>query len=290
MAITSKTVLITGCSENGIGAALATEYQKRGYHVFASARNTKKIPSSLASASNVTLLPLDVTSEESIKNAASAVSKATGGKLDILINNSGAAFSGPALDTDLSIARNLLEVNVVGVLAVCQGFQHLLASTKGATLVNNSSINGDCNMPFSGVYGATKAATTILSESMRLELTPLDIRTVTLITGIIESNLHVNEVEHHLPANSYYKVTEDWLNERKKGTNRPPGMAAADYAKQFVDKVERGASGKTNIGHITPMFVYVKWWLPQFLWDFVMYKAGPPNLMEVAGAVKNKSQ
>lgn len=101
---------------------------------------------------------------------------------------------------------------------------------------------------------------------MRLELTPLDIRTVTLITGIIESNLHVNEVEHHLPANSYYKVTEDWLNERKKGTNRPPGMAAADYAKQFVDKVERGASGKTNIGHIMPMFVYVKWWLPQFLW------------------------
>ncbi|EME42831.1 hypothetical protein DOTSEDRAFT_72323 [Dothistroma septosporum NZE10] len=289
MAITGTTVLITGCSENGIGAALATEYQKREYHVFATARNTNKIPKSIASASNVTVLPLDVTSEESIKNAASEVSKATGGKLDILINNSGAAFSGPALDTDLSITRNLLEVNVVGVLAVLQGFQHILASTKGATVVNNSSINGDCNMPFSGVYGATKAATTILSESMRLELAPLDIRTVTLITGIIETNLHANEPEHHLPADSLYKITEEWLGERRKGTNRPPGMSAADYAKQFVDKVERGASGKTYIGPITPMFVYVKWWLPQFLWDFVMMKAGPPNLTEIAGG-KNKSQ
>lgn len=105
-----------------------------------------------------------------------------------------------------------------------------------------------------------------MSESLRLELIPLRIRVVTVITGIIESNLHSNEPKKQLPAASYYKPVEGWLADRDSGKNRPPGMPAEKYAKEFVDRCESGAKGKIYIGPLTLFFVYLKWWMPTFIW------------------------
>lgn len=149
MGPTKRTVLITGCSAGGIGAALAIEYQRRGYHVFATTRNTKKIPKSLTSLPDVTTLALDVTSLPSIDAAAKEVAKITEGRLDVLVNNSGAALTAPALDSDVEQARNIFEVNVLGLLAVTKAFTPLLVHGSDACIVNNSSINGEANVPFS---------------------------------------------------------------------------------------------------------------------------------------------
>ena len=65
----NKRILITGCSANGIGAALALALARKGHHIFATARNLSKIPVSLVSLSNVTPVQLDVTSPESITEA-----------------------------------------------------------------------------------------------------------------------------------------------------------------------------------------------------------------------------
>lgn len=73
-----ETVLITGCSEDGIGYGLAVEFQNRGYHVFATARNLSKM-SKLQDLPNVTLLQLDVVKPKQIKAAVEAVTEATGG-------------------------------------------------------------------------------------------------------------------------------------------------------------------------------------------------------------------
>lgn len=83
-----KSVLITGCSDGGIGGALALVFQKHGYHVFATARNLSKMRA-LATLPNVTLLTLDVMNNTHILSAVDAVTKETGGTLDYLINNSG---------------------------------------------------------------------------------------------------------------------------------------------------------------------------------------------------------
>jgi 1-acylglycerone phosphate reductase len=83
-----KTVLITGCSEGGIGDALAKSFHKKGFRVFASARNTAKVLH--LKDMGLDIIQLDVTDEESIKQAASIVKAATGGYLDFLVNNSGA--------------------------------------------------------------------------------------------------------------------------------------------------------------------------------------------------------
>ena len=83
----SKSVLITGCSEGGIGDALAKEFHANGLRVFATARNLKSIQH--LKDMGMTILPLDVVNPSSIAEAVKSVEAATGGTLDFLVNNSG---------------------------------------------------------------------------------------------------------------------------------------------------------------------------------------------------------
>jgi 1-acylglycerone phosphate reductase len=83
----TQTVLITGCSEGGIGDALAQEFHRRGLKVFASARNLKKMNHLVEMG--IQTLELDVTQSASILAAVEIVKKASGGSLDYLINNAG---------------------------------------------------------------------------------------------------------------------------------------------------------------------------------------------------------
>lgn len=149
MAITLPTVLITGCSAGGIGSALAEEFHARGHHVFATARSLSKM-SHLESLPNITLLELDVTSEDSINAAVKFVAAKTDSKLDYLVNNSGQAMTMPALDTDLDQAKKLFDVNFWGVVAVTQAFSPLvIAATKG-TIVDIASLATVFYVPWMG--------------------------------------------------------------------------------------------------------------------------------------------
>jgi 1-acylglycerone phosphate reductase len=85
----TKTVLVTGTS-SGIGHALVLQFVERGYSVIATARRTESIAD--LSARGVTALALDVDSPASIESLKEEVTKITGGKLDMLINNAGMSF------------------------------------------------------------------------------------------------------------------------------------------------------------------------------------------------------
>lgn len=143
-----KSVLITGCSDGGIGGALAAEFQARGLYVFATARNPKKM-ASLEKLPNVEFLALDVESKESIAAVVSAVTEATGGKLDYLVNNSGSQVVMPILDTDIEKARQMYDVNVWGAVAIIQAFSPLIIAAKGA-IINMTSITALAWPPYMG--------------------------------------------------------------------------------------------------------------------------------------------
>jgi NAD(P)-dependent dehydrogenase (short-subunit alcohol dehydrogenase family) len=85
--MSQKTVFITGCSEGGIGDALAKSFHKKGMRVFASARNVAKVQH--LKDMGLDIVRLDVADEESIREAVETVQAATGGTLDFLVNNSG---------------------------------------------------------------------------------------------------------------------------------------------------------------------------------------------------------
>jgi len=144
-----KTVLITGCSANGLGSALAQAFHNANYHVFASLRNPSKILPSLASLPNVTIVTLDVLSKASIASAVSIVSGQTGGKLDVLVNNAGTNMIVPSLDVDVEAGKELFDLNFWSALAMLQAFGPLLVEAKGC-VVNNASVSAVLPMAFQG--------------------------------------------------------------------------------------------------------------------------------------------
>ena len=143
-----KSVLITGCSDGGIGSALALNFQARGFHVFATARNVSKM-SALANLTSVTMLTLDVQKSTYIAAAVAAVQNQAGGKLDILINNASRNHFAPVLDIDIIEARHIFDVNFWAPLAIIQAFSPLVITARGS-IVNVTSISGHMNVPYMG--------------------------------------------------------------------------------------------------------------------------------------------
>lgn len=145
---TTKSILITGCSDGGIGSALAHVFQSRGYRVFATARTLSKM-SELADLPRVTLLTLDITQSSHIADVTEAVQRETGGTLDYLINNAGRNHFSPILDASIDESKRVFDINLWGTLAITQAFAPLVIKAKG-TIVNITSISGHLNVPWMG--------------------------------------------------------------------------------------------------------------------------------------------
>lgn len=163
MAPPRKFALVTGCTDGGIGGALAEVFHEKGYHVFATARTTSKISQTLSRASNVTVLKLDVLSSESIAAAVDDVKKHTGGKLDVLVNNVGGNFTMTGLDIDIEEGKKLFDLNLWAPMALMQAFAPLLIEAKGC-LVNNTSASAYSPFPFMSKWSLiTKGGLVLIS-------------------------------------------------------------------------------------------------------------------------------
>ncbi|KAF2028047.1 NAD(P)-binding protein [Setomelanomma holmii] len=261
MNMNRKTCLVTGCSSGGVGAALAQAFADNGYHIFATARTPSKVPESLRETSNVTVLALDVTSSESIAAAAKIVHSKTGGRLDVLINNAGHGLNMPAMDTSINEARKLFDANFFGVLEVIQAFQHMLIKAKGC-IVNNSSLGGYQPFPFITLYQASKAALTIAGEGWRLELAPLGVRVITLVTGGIATKFVDNTQPVNLPEDSYYASIKDVIEHQPE--HIPFGMKPEVFASDILRRVERGNTGKAWVGGGSVIARIAFWVFPQW--------------------------
>ncbi|KAK9234332.1 hypothetical protein V1525DRAFT_391555 [Lipomyces kononenkoae] len=208
-----KTVLITGCSERGVGAALAKAFRAKGYHV--TLRNMAKA-GSLAGMDGVDLLELEVTSTESIQQCAKAVEKRTGGSLDVLVNNAGVTECSPLLDVPLDQTKMLYDVNVWSIVAMAQAFAPMLIKAQGV-IVKISSVVTKLTSAWSGIYNSSKAAETVLSETLRLELEPLGVRVITVMLRAVETGIFDDVDDLELPEMSYYHKARDFIDRQRKG-------------------------------------------------------------------------
>ncbi|KAK7038401.1 short chain dehydrogenase reductase [Favolaschia claudopus] len=223
-----RTVLITGCSDGGIGAALAKEYHSRGLRVFATSRSTETMKG--LAALGIETLALDVLSVDSIRSAREIVSTKTGGKLDILVNNAGKLYEAAVIDSDMSEMRSLFELNVFAHMSMVQEFIHLLMAGDNACIVNIGSGAGLCAIPLQSGYNASKAALHSFSDTLRVELEPFNIRVVTTVTNSVKSNIFKPT---RFPDDSLYKSLEHAFNERHAEINKT-AVTGDKYARQLV--------------------------------------------------------
>ncbi|KAK8117588.1 uncharacterized protein PG998_005869 [Apiospora kogelbergensis] len=262
-----KSVLITGCSAGGIGSALAETFEERGYHVFATLRTPSKISPRLSAAGNVTILQLDVLSRGLHRRRRRAQ---TGGRLDVLVNNSGRTQIFPALDTPVDEARELFDLNFWAPLAMVQAFAPLLIEARGC-LVNNASISAYIPTPFVGIYGSSKAALAMASNTWQHELAPLGVRTITLITCGVKSKAYDNVDAPRLPANSHYLVIRDYLEGLADGGQMHSDvMDAHRYARDVVRAVHRGVEGEVWAGKSALVARLGCWLFPRSILNMVL--------------------
>ncbi|KAF2125710.1 NAD(P)-binding protein [Dothidotthia symphoricarpi CBS 119687] len=237
-----KNILITGCSDNGIGSILGQVFHERGYHVFATARNPAKM-TWLEGLHNVTPVELDITKPADIKAAVERVSKATRGKLDHLFNNAGRNHFMPVLDVELDVVRDLFESNYFGPLAVTQAFAPLLIKAKGQVSFI-TSISGYVNTPWMGLYASSKRAIEVVADTLRLELAPFGVTVLTVVTGGVKSSGQTYFDDLRLPEGSLYRGVENTIISRAKGGDGMPRMETMEYCRAVVDEIEKNKSGK----------------------------------------------
>ena len=183
----SGAVVVTGAS-TGIGRATSLLLDKKGYTVFAGVRKEQDAKSlSDAGSERLTPITIDVTKERSIASARDKVGEAVGEDGVVgLVNNAGVGNGGPVETLDLQDLRDVLEVNLVGQVAVTQAFLPLVRSVKG-TIVFIASIGGRIASPFMSPYNTSKFAVEALGESLRSELAPWDIDVVVVEPGSINT-------------------------------------------------------------------------------------------------------
>lgn len=143
-----KSALITGANR-GIGLETAVQLGKLGFHVILGTRDGTKGEDAvnkvkLRGVTSVDFVQLDVTSEESVKQAVIVVQKKCNGVLDVLINNAGVYHNGCSLGTtvDLNAVRESMETNLIGVMRVTNYFLDMIKRSSAGRIVNVSSILG----------------------------------------------------------------------------------------------------------------------------------------------------
>jgi NAD(P)-dependent dehydrogenase (short-subunit alcohol dehydrogenase family) len=180
-------VLVTGAS-SGIGRATALRLATSGYHVFAGVRKPAD-GAALAEAATGELTPviLDVTDMQQINSAVKTIAGHVGDAgLAGLVNNAGIGVLGPLELIPVEQFRGQLEVNVTGQLAITQAAIPLLRQARGR-IVMIGSIGARFTPPFVGPLAASKSTLTTMSNALRQELAPWDIRVTLVEPGSIRS-------------------------------------------------------------------------------------------------------
>ncbi len=181
-------VVITGAS-TGIGKATALYLDTLGLRVFAGVRKETDRRALIREApGRLTPILIDVTDGNSIAAAVDAVSAETSGMLSGLVNNAGLSLNGPLELVPVSKIKKLMEVNVIGLLAVTKAFLPLIRKGRGR-IVNISSGHGLLAIPDKSAYAASKFAVQAISDALRVELQPFGVGVSCLAVGKVETEV-----------------------------------------------------------------------------------------------------
>ncbi len=184
-----RVAVVTGAS-SGIGRAIGQKLAAAGAEVHLLGRAKDPLEASAESirraGGSATTTVLDVRESGALTAFINEVA-ATAGHLDIMVNNAGISRNNKILDGTVTQWQELFDVNVLALLVGAQAaVQAMRATDSGGHIINISSTTA--LRPDSGVYGATKAAVSYLSECLREELEGDKIRMTALLPGAVSTN------------------------------------------------------------------------------------------------------
>lgn len=267
----SKVTLVTGCS-SGIGRKLAILLSERGYKVYAGGRRWESIKT--LQELGITPVELDVANTEQCNETVRGII-AESGRIDLLVNNAGVGIMGPLIDLDDQQISEQLSVNVHAVLRMVRAVAPHMIEQRNGLIVNIGSVSGILVTPFSGIYGASKAAVHMLSDALRMELAPFNIHVMTVQPGAIQSEFGKNAA-HSLQLRrrqtSSYAPIEKAINARAKASQDSP-TPTDEFCQALIEAMERSpASPLFRYGNGSTALPLLAQWLPTRVRDWILMR------------------
>jgi len=189
--IHGKVVVITGAS-SGLGEATARELSARGAFVVLGARRMdrlKKLAGELTAAGGTAIaIETDVTDREQVKRLVDTAAQ-SGGRIDVMINNAGLMPQSLLERLHVDEWDRMVDVNIKGVLYGIAAALPYMKEQKSGHFVNVSSVAGHKVRAGGTVYSATKHAVRVISEGLRQEVKPYNIRTTIISPGAVDTEL-----------------------------------------------------------------------------------------------------
>jgi len=228
--LTPKVALITGAS-SGIGQATAERLAEAGYEVFGTSRRVAP-----AGQQSFEMLPLDVTSDQSVQAAVQEVMRRAG-RIDVLVNNAGFGVApAGAEESSIEQAQSIFDTNFFGIVRMTRAVVPQMRRQGSGRIINIGSVLGFLPMPYAALYAATKHAIEGYSESLDHELRTRGIRVSVIEPAYTKTPFDANFLEPDATLDEYREIRAA-INKRVKEV-----MATAEHPRVVADVVLRAAS------------------------------------------------
>jgi NADP-dependent 3-hydroxy acid dehydrogenase YdfG len=189
--VLGKVVVISGAS-SGLGEATARLLSSQGAAVVLAARRAERIQKLAdeitAQGGKALAVTTDVTNAAQVKELSDQAVE-TFGRIDVLLNNAGLMPHSPLERLKIADWDQMIDVNLKGVLYGIAAVLPHMKVQKSGHIINTSSVAAHKVRPGSAVYAATKAAVLIISEGLRQEVKPYNIRTTVISPGAVKTEL-----------------------------------------------------------------------------------------------------
>ncbi|PPS39915.1 SDR family oxidoreductase [Chroococcidiopsis sp. TS-821] len=226
--LSEQVILITGAS-TGIGAALAKTLSERymGIRLAIAARNVEKLEAVAdfcrKAGAEVLTVPTDLENLEQVEALAQSAI-AHFGRIDALVNNAGYGQMGPVELIPIQAIQKQFQVNLIAPLVLIRAVVPQMRSQGGGRIINISSLGGRLAFPFGGLYSSSKFALEGLSDALRMELAPFNIKVSVIEPGPVSTNFFAasaQAVEENVtaPETSPYRAAFAKLKNLEKQTS-----------------------------------------------------------------------
>lgn len=269
-----KSVLVTGTS-SGIGRATVQQLATHGWTAFAGVRNQADAKALAAEPGEVVPVELDVTKAAQIEVAREQIAAVTGGSLDALVNNAGIGVAGPLEALPPDGLREILDVNVVGQVAVTQAFLPLLRASGAGRVLFVGSVGGRVTHPWGAPYHASKFALEAIADCLRVELEGQPVSVGLLEPGPIstpiwaKSREQVEGLRRRLSGEQRQLYDEPLRKFEQQLTSADEkGEQPAKVAAKIADALG-GSGSRYPVGRGVGTIVKLRPLMPDFLYDRV---------------------
>ncbi len=187
-----KNVLITGASR-GIGAAIAREFAKNGYHTILTSAHSEDALAALKKEIEATYqVPCDTYTCDMGDYAAVAQLFAKLPDLDVLINNAGISYFGLLSDMSVEDWHRIMNVNLNACFYTCKLAIPAMVRRQEGRILNISSVWGGVGASLEAAYSTTKGGINALTKALAKELAPSNIQVNALAPGLIDTAMNSN--------------------------------------------------------------------------------------------------